>query len=242
MNFIPLLGYKIADLPMEKILKKINNWLPENKFRYLVTLNPEILIKARKHKEIKKILKNADLCVADGTGLIQASRLINKQKPAKITGADLTIELLKQGEYSFYLLGAKEKIINKAVENIQKKYPKAQITGYNHGYLTEELELKVISEIIRNKPQIILVGMGFPRQELFINKLKTVLNSGLAIGVGGMIEVLSGEKHRAPKWTQSLGIEWLYRGLTDPKRIIRWSFMPLFILLVIKILLNQEKK
>lgn len=228
-RIIDLFGVPISDIPMPRLLSWIEELVTQPVFNYFVTFNPEILMAAIQDPDRLAWIRKATASFADGTGLLIASKWMYGYAPHKITGSDLTPRLLALSKYSFYLVGAKPQTMENCVAAIRKQYPGSTIVGYHHGYTAPEDEDRIISDICEKRPQIILVGMGFPKQDMFIEKIGTRAQFGLAIGIGGMIEVLSGEKKRAPRWLQVVGLEWIYRGILDPKRIPRWAFIPPFL-------------
>ena len=234
MNTIEVLSYPLADITYDEVVFSIQKRLTEPGFTYIITLNPEILIRADQDPEVSAIIKNAFLCLADGSGLILASRFLYKKAPSKITGMDLTTMLLEKGSFSFYLVGGHPDILPKAVEVIAKDYPKSVIKGSQHGYFKPEEEAAIIADIQAKKPDIVLVGLGFPKQERFLKSLETQLTYGVGMGVGGVFDILSGSKPRAPEIWQKLHVEWLYRGLIEPQRMKRWTFIPTFGVAVMK--------
>lgn len=242
MNKVSLFNVFFTSEALSAVIQKIQKTVQENKFNYFVTLNPEIFMSAKKNNRLLQIIKQATCIFADGTGLILASRFLSEEPIKKITGSDMTIKLLEQNKYSYYLIGAEEHIINQSVINIKKKYPGNEIVGYHNGFFNDSEKLKIIEDMKIKKPQIIFIGMGSPRQDYFIEELSKSLSTGLAIGVGGMFEILSGNKARAPRILQKLGLEWIYRGILDPARITRWTFIFPFLMLVLKTKISRSGK
>ncbi len=234
MKTINLFNFNFANLTYPEVLKAIDKLLKEKSFHYFITMNPEILLNARKDVEIQNIIQKADYIFADGMGIVLGSIIIKQKKLKKITGSDLTPMLLEQGKYSFYLLGSKPEVIQKAVENIKITYPKSKILGFNDGYFKPEVEKEIISEIKKLKPDFILLGLGSPKQDYFLQKLQNELDHGIGIGIGGVFEIFAGEKKRSPKLLQKIGLEWVYRGIIDPKRIKRWVFIPKYFKLILR--------
>lgn len=196
---------------------------------------------AKDHENIRNIVNSADLVIPDGIGLIYGSKIRKKPLKERVTGFDLSMELLKIAEedgYSLYLLGGKPGISEKAAKNIKIKFPALNIKGYHHGYFKgthlgmpgHEEEKKVIEEINKLKPDVIFLGLGFPKQELWIEENKDKINSRIIIGNGGVMDILSGNSKRAPKIFIKLNLEWLYRLLSEPSRIKRQMAIPKFIL------------
>ncbi len=129
----------------------------------------------------------------------------------------------------------------KAGRNIEEKYPNINIVGYHHGYFKgshigekeHPEELAIIDEIVKKKPDIIFVGLGFPKQEIWIEENKDKLPSKVVIGNGGTMDILSGNTNRAPEIFQRLGLEWFYRLIKEPSRIKRQLVLPKFMLQVL---------
>ncbi|WP_010648251.1 WecB/TagA/CpsF family glycosyltransferase [Oceanobacillus massiliensis] len=198
---------------------------------FVVTANPEIVMKAREDDTYKQIIQSADYVIPDGSGIIMAANYIKQPLQEKIPGYDLMIDLLKFAEIqglSCYFLGAKEYINEKAVLQAEKQFPNLKIAGYHHGFF--EIDDSVIAdEVANSNPDIVLVALGFPKQEQWIAKHKDKFSKGLFMGVGGSFDVLAGEVKRAPKQWINLNLEWLYRLLKQPfryKRIIKvFEFM-----------------
>ena len=150
----------------------------------------------------------------------------------RIPGIDFAKKLLQESAINnipVAIIGAKEDTIRKAIENLQKEINGLNIVYYHNGYFQNDDD--IYNELKIKSPKLILVAMGSPRQEKFIYNAKKTLNSGLMIGIGGSLDVWSGNIKRAPKFIQKLGLEWLYRTLTQPSRIKRiFPTLPLFII------------
>jgi N-acetylglucosaminyldiphosphoundecaprenol N-acetyl-beta-D-mannosaminyltransferase len=157
--------------------------------------------------------------------------------------------------YSLYILGSYPGVASKAALNLTKKYPGIKIAGTHHGYFSCEdvkngnsggnkEEEEIIAEIRENRPDILLVGMGVPKQEKWINKNLEKLDVPVCIGVGGSFDVLSGRIPRAPLWMQRHGMEWIYRSIKQPNRAFRVLALFYFIWLVIlgKIVYSLKEK
>ena len=120
-----------------------------------------------------------------------------------------------------YFLGGKPGVAEAMVKNVQEQFPGLPIAGYHHGYLTDEEEASVIQEISTSGAQILLVAFGAPRQELWIDAHKHELGVGIAMGVGGLFDFMSGRVNRAPLWMREIGLEWVFRLLQEPGRLWR---------------------
>jgi N-acetylglucosaminyldiphosphoundecaprenol N-acetyl-beta-D-mannosaminyltransferase len=176
-------------------------------FHIITTLNPQIIVEADRHPQLKAMIQKS-LCIADGDGVALLAGV------QKIAGITLVEAIIKEKKYRIYFIGGTPEVAQKTT-----------LYGAHHGYFQESDIPHIIKELQEKKPDFVLVGMGVPKQEAFLHTLTTQLTYGIGIGVGGTFDVLTGEKKRAPDWCISLHIEWLYRGLTEPKRIKTWSFL-----------------
>ena len=152
---------------------------------------------------------------------------------SRFPGIQLAQELLgKVG--SCYVIGSTDAIINKAVKNIRDQYKNLNQIDYHHGYFNKQEELTLIKDIQAKKPDLVLIGCGSPKQYEFLEALSRTLTTGIGIGVGGAFDVISGHKKRAPKWSQAIHLEWLYRMIQEPNRISRLPKLMTFIKQCIK--------
>lgn len=219
---------------LNKLLYYINN---ESKINHLVvTPNPEMVMRAKKDEEFFNIIKNADLVVPDGIGIVLASKLNKLKLSERVAGCDLVLSLFKNIEKhntTVYILGGKPGVAEKAKHNIESKYKNIRVVGIQNGYFNNQEEKLILEDIKSLSPDVLLVGLGFPRQEKWIYKYKNSLPVCISIGVGGTIDVIAGVVKRAPKIYRNLGLEWLYRLLCQPKRIFRMVNLPIFVFNVI---------
>ncbi|TCT19882.1 N-acetylglucosaminyldiphosphoundecaprenol N-acetyl-beta-D-mannosaminyltransferase [Melghiribacillus thermohalophilus] len=203
---------------------------------FIVTANPEIVMYANENPAYKKNILQADCIVADGVGIILASKLIRKPLPERIPGFELMELMLgyaNQNKKSIFLFGAKDYVVKKAAQNIRKKYPDILIAGYHHGYV--DLNDNTVLELIKHSnPDFVFVALGYPRQENWISRNMKKLNKGIYIGVGGSFDVWGGKVNRAPRLWRNLNLEWLYRIITNPKRYKRAAKLPKFVLHVLR--------
>lgn len=204
----------------------------------IFTPNTEIIMFCNKDSELKRIINKGSLVLADGIGLIYASKIRRVPIKERVTGFDTSVEILKiavEKGYKVFLLGGAPGIAGKASENISREYGDV-VCGHQHGYFKgqhigypdHEEEREIIKRINDLKPDIMFVGLGSPKQEKWIEYHRNKLDTNIIIGNGGTIDVLSGNVKRAPQFFQKLGLEWLYRLLADPKRIKRQILLPVF--------------
>ena len=221
---------------MKDILEKIYNeeenifysiledLLTTNKKKFIITVNPEIIMKSYKNIEIKEMLLNDNnILVPDGISIIKKAKQYNINIKERITGVDISskaLEICNKNKKSIYLFGSKKEVLDKLIININQKYPNINIVGFSDGYVEDKD--KIMQEIISLSPDLILIALGVPNQELLINKYLEKAKKGVFIGVGGTFDVLSGCKKRAPKLFIKLNLEWMYRIICEPTRLKRF--------------------
>jgi len=219
---------------VERVKKLISN---RKQSSLVVTPNSEMLAMAAEDTELARILNSADLATADGIGVVIASKILGEPLEERVAGFDLISRLFREfaeTDIKLYFLGGKPGIVDRAAANLKNKYSNLKIAGYHHGYLDRETQQRVIEEINEKNIDLLLVGMGVPLQEKFLDNNLKKLNVGAAVTVGGSFDVLAGEVNRAPLWMQKAALEWFYRLLQEPSRFGRMLSLPKFILLVIK--------
>ena len=236
---IELLGLNIDNYTFEEAITTAKELIDGHKVSQVVTINPEMFQTAEKDPNFANIIKEAEMVIPDGVGVKIALKLTGKDV-ARIPGIDFAKRLLKEAASSgipVAIVGSKEEVITKAVTNLQKDISGLNIVYYHNGYFNNDEE--IYNELKAKSPKLILVALGSPKQEQFIYNAKKLLNPALMIGVGGSLDVWSGYVKRAPKIFQVLGLEWLYRTISQPSRFKRiFPTLPLFL---IKVLSSNNK-
>lgn len=245
MEYVDIFGVKIFNIDFKEAIDIANRFLKEDRNHSIITPNTEIVMAAKDDKELRDIINGADLVIPDGIGLIYGSKMRGHPLKERVTGYDVSMELLKilnESGGSLYMLGGKPGVTDKAEEKIKKDYENINIVGHHHGYFKgihrgmkgDPEELEIIEEINSLKPDIIFLGLGFPKQEMFINEYKDKLHSKIIIGNGGVMDILAGNMKRAPEIFIKLHLEWFYRLLKEPSRIKRQVAIPKFIFEILK--------
>jgi N-acetylglucosaminyldiphosphoundecaprenol N-acetyl-beta-D-mannosaminyltransferase len=190
---------------------------------WLATVNVAILMMMRESEPLQHFVNAARWIVADGQPLVWASRLFGTPLPERVTGVEL-VELLceraQRDGLGIYLLGATDQVIAQLASRLQSRYPQL-ILHHANGYFSAQEAPQRAEAVARSGAAILLVGMGVPRQEQFIEGQWDRLGVQLAIGVGGSFDVLAGLRSRAPQWVQKIGMEWAYRLIQEPRRLWR---------------------
>lgn len=220
----------------EKLIKESNK-----SCKMIFAPNVEFIMRAQKDEEFFNILKQSSLSTPDSIGVIIGAKLQKKSFPERIPGQAYfrkIIELSNEKGYSIYLLGGEPEIVKKAKENLLKLYPNVNIVGFHDGYFDENEENEVIKEINQLQPNVLFVALGAPKQEKWIAKHRHELKVDVAAGQGGTYDYEAGKIKRAPKLVQKIGIEWLWRLIRQPKRIVRQSVLPIYL---VKVLFAKDK-
>lgn len=232
MMRISFLNIQIDNLTMQEAVDKIRGIIESRNPGYVVTPNVDHIIKIENDDDFYEVYQNADLVLTDGKPLIWISRLLGSPIKEKISGSDLFPELCQmaaQNGYKIFLLGAADGVAAKAAENMKTLYQGIQIAGtysppFGFEKNIEEIN-KVIEKIQNAKPDILIVGLGAPKQEKFIYHYLEQLNVPVSLGLGASIDFMAGNIKRAPKWMSELGMEWFYRFLREPNRLFKRYFI-----------------
>lgn len=229
---VNILGVYFDAITMKEAVKRVIGFLNEEYLHTVFTCNPEIVMEAKNNESFLSIINKGDLVVADGIGVVIGSRILKHPLPERVAGYDLVqnvLNIIKDSDKKVYFFGAAPGVAKKAADNMIKKYPGLQIVGSHDGYFDEEEEKKILEEIRSLQPDLLLIGLGAPKQEKWIFTNKDQLNIKVAIGVGGSFDVMSGQIKRAPKLFIKLGLEWFYRLITQPTRFKRMMRLPIFL-------------
>lgn len=234
---IDILGVKVDRISFDNALDKAEQLVKSEGVSAIFTPNPEIIMAAKDDEEFKEILNSADLCTADGIGVVYAARILKTPVPERVAGFDLTCGLLERLSHSgegVFLFGAKPGVAETAKANIEKKYEGINIVGTRNGYFAADDEPEIVKQINESGAKLLLVCLGAPKQEKWIVANRDKLSVNLCMGVGGTLDVFAGTAKRAPKIFIKLNLEWLYRLIKNPSRIGRFAALPKFMIEVLK--------
>lgn len=235
-SHIRLLGVSFSRASLADAVSSVERFVQSKTPHLIVTPDTTALVKAWQDPALQTCYAQADLVVADGTGIVWASRWLGSALPERVAGIDLMQSLCQKAAargYRVFLLGARPGVAQAAALRLAQAYPGLRVVGAHHGYFDDERAL--VQHIRAVKPDLLFVGMGVPRQELWLLRHRDVLGVPAMMGVGGSFDVLSGRLPRAPSWVQQAGLEWLYRLCLDPQRLGRTLLIPLFLCMVLGI-------
>ncbi|MBR5535804.1 MAG: WecB/TagA/CpsF family glycosyltransferase [Clostridia bacterium] len=229
MKKVNILGSMIDKLTMKEAVEIAMGFFESEGRKVIYTPNSEIILYASRNEDFMPKLNSADLIIADGIGVVYGAKILRNTLPERVAGFDLLksiFPLMAANGYSVYLLGSKPGIAQSAGENLKKEYPGLVVAGYHDGYFTDDEE--VIDEINLAKPDLLLVCLGFPKQENWIYDNKEKLDVKAMIGAGGCLDVFAGAVERAPEFYCKHGLEWFYRLKKEPWRFKRMTALPVF--------------
>lgn len=225
---LSVLGVSFDPVSRAQVMDRIAQFLASSEFHQVVTVGTEMVMHAQHDLEFRRVTNQAALVVPDGIGVVAAGRYCGYQVPDRVTGVDLTVAMATHfgPRARFFFLGGGPGVAEEAAAAVRHNYPGAQVVGIRDGYFKDDQE--VVDQIRQSGANILLVGVGFPRQELWLEKHGPLTGCCVGMGVGGTFDVLSGRLRRAPEVFRRLGLEWLYRLMKQPQRWRRMLVLPKF--------------
>ena len=227
---INIMGVGFDSLTLSEAVERAETLISERRAAYVVTPNPEIVMACWENPDALEAVAHADLVLPDGVGIVYGAKILGTPLKGKLPGIDFATELMRRLSKRggrVYLLGAKPGIAEKAGERMKVQFPGLEICGTHDGYFQEDAP--VIEEINSLQPDLLLVCLGAPKQELWMRRNGPVLKVGLMAGLGGSLDVFAGTAKRAPVFFQKLGLEWFYRLIKEPWRFKRMMKLPKFL-------------
>lgn len=234
----------------DHVLETISEHIQSKKGGYLVTPNVDHVVLAERNAELRQAYDNATLSVADGKPIVWASYLLGKPLPQKISGSDLFIPLMRLAEkkrWRVYLLGGSIQSNKKAKLNLKQMLPNINIVGRSCRYIDldhEETSSIVLKEIKALNVDLLIVCLGCPKQEIWMNRYRAAYSPAFALGLGASIDFVAGVAKRSPKFISDMGFEWLFRLLHEPRRLWKRYLLrdPQFLRIFIHSLTHQQNR
>jgi len=228
---IDVLGVGFDNCTKEEAVTESLRMMDSGSSHYVVTPNPEIVEYCREDEDLRQIVNQADLVLPDGIGIIYGAKILKTPLQERIPGIEYAEALMgrmaEQGR-SLFLLGAKPGYAEQAAVRLRETYPGLRIAGTNDGYFKEDAP--IVEKIRASGAEAVFVCLGAPKQERWMARYGADTGAGLLVGLGGCLDVFSGNVRRAPAAFRRLGLEWLYRLLKEPRRAGRMVKLPLFLL------------
>lgn len=222
---------------MHQAIDRLREWIenPSGTCQYVVTPNVDHTVLLQEHSKLRQAYKHAGLILADGHPIVWASRLLGRPLPERVAGSELVPCLFDSFNQSFnphsgrklkvFLLGAGTGVAQRAAAKMQLIWPNVETVGVYSPPLgfekSPEESNYILGRIALTRPDVLIVGLGAPKQEIWTHQHRDQIQANVALCVGATIDFLAGEKKRAPRWMQRTGIEWLHRMCCEPKRLVK---------------------
>ena len=228
LNRIRFMNTYIDNVTESEAINYIEQCIKNRKIGHVITPNVDQIVRIEKDPYFKKICDNAELLLVDGHPLMWISKWYRTPFKEKICGSDLVphlCELASKKGYKIFLLGAAEGVAKMATENLEQQYPGIKVVGYYSppfGFEIDKSEIERINSLLlQSEADLLFVGMGVPKQDIFIYENMNKYNIPMSFSIGATIDFIAGVQKRAPKWINSIGFEWLYRLINNPKRMFK---------------------
>ena len=251
ISSIRILGARIHIIRVVDVVKAMEHWIQNepDQLHHVINTGMHGIMEAHRSPQIMSILNSADLVAPDGILTILVARFYGHRLRKKDTGPELLSKFSETAQvrnYRFYFYGDTEETLEQLTLNLASEYPGIEVVGKHappFRALTPEEDEAIVAEINQARPDVLWVGLGMPKQELWIHEHRESLRVTVAVGAGAALKFMSGHVDRAPVRVQNLGFEWLWRLWQEPKRVWRRVFVdaPQFIVLTSLELLNLRK-
>ena len=232
-----VLGVRVDCVDMAAALARIEGFVESGRRHVVATVNPEFVMRAHDDRDFARVLEAADLCLADGSGVVWATRRQGCGLATPVTGVDLIPPLaaLCAGHgFRLFLLGAAPGVADELARRLRAEHPGLQVAAHS-GSPDPSSDAETVGIINAERPHVLLVAYGAPKQELWIDRVGGRLEGvAVAMGVGGAFDFLTGRVPRAPLWMRRVGMEWLFRLGYQPWRIRRMAVLPVYALRVLR--------
>jgi len=224
IGLVNIAGIGIYNITRTQAVAKVLNMIEEKGVHHIISLNPYKVRRISSNADLRLISNKADMHLAGGAGLEWASAFLKTPLKATISHLSFIMELIRIceiKEYSIFLVGGKPETVERAFFNIKKSFPKIRIVGRHGGYFNNQREKSVVEAMRKSEPDIILVGLGFPKEDQWIHSIKKEFANTVFVSAGGSFDVISGESKKAPTFFINRDLEWFFRIISKPWRIGR---------------------
>jgi len=224
---ISILGVPVADATKAEAIALMESWIRarDGRARAVFIVNAHTVNLAYEDAGYRAVLNAADVVFGDGTGVRMAARLRGVELKDNLVGTDLLPEFFaatRDQNFRYFLLGGAPGTAARAAAQLEQSFPGIRIAGYHHGYIEREQTQDVLGLLHRTAPDMLLVGLGNPRQERWIHDHLPRLNVPVSIGVGGLFDHWAGNLRRAPEWVRGYGMEWVQLLMQQPHKWRRY--------------------
>lgn len=245
MKHVRLLGIRVDDVTFDEALDAIDQMIVAGGAHQVVTVNPEFVMRAQQDAAFRQVLDAADLAIPDGQGLLLGARLLGERLRERVAGSDMVpalAALAAARAYRVFLLGAAPGVADRAAEILEALHPGLIVAGTYSGSPAAEDAADIVARVEAARPHLLFVAYGAPAQDLWIYRNQPKMQVPVAMGVGGSLDFIVGVQRRAPVWIQTLGLEWLYRLVQEPRRWRRMLALPRFVVGVVGQAIVQRRR
>jgi N-acetylglucosaminyldiphosphoundecaprenol N-acetyl-beta-D-mannosaminyltransferase len=224
MTTVDVFAVPIAAIGLDQAVETIDTWIERGERGYACLVNVHLVESARRSAGVRTALHDASLNLPDGAPVAWLAGRIRRSRVDRVTGSDLFAALCATGSRRHFLLGSTPETLRRLVEAVHRDFPGAQICGVASPpfrALSERESVELAERVNDARPDIVWIGLGAPRQELWMHENRGRLRAPALIGVGAVFDFASGTKRRAPRWVRDAGLEWAYRLATEPRRLWR---------------------
>ena len=217
-----ILGVGVDNVTRSQAIAKVMKMIEEGGVHHVIPVHPYKLIRYRRNRDLNLVYSRSSLRIPAGAGILWASRMVGFPLKERVDFLSFLMELIRLAEikeYSIFLIGGKPEVAEQVYFNIKKSFPKIRIVGRHGGFFNAEREISVVEAARKSQANIILVGLGFPREDKWINKFRSSFKNTVFINVGGALDIISGTNRKAPPYFTERGLDWFYRIFTRPWRI-----------------------
>jgi N-acetylglucosaminyldiphosphoundecaprenol N-acetyl-beta-D-mannosaminyltransferase len=221
---VEIMGAPVDPWTMEQTIEATDALVERHMFAHLIGVNADKLLQMKDDPEMDACVRRCEIVNADGASMVMAANRLGVSLPGRVAGIDLMQELCKMAVErgrSVYLLGAKREVVEKTAQELKKAYQGLDIVGYRDGYFKDDEFDIVVKEVEASHPDIVFVGITSPKKERLIERFRELGATGVFVGVGGSFDVVSGNIPRAPMWMQKSNLEWLFRMMQEPGRLVK---------------------
>jgi N-acetylglucosaminyldiphosphoundecaprenol N-acetyl-beta-D-mannosaminyltransferase len=227
---VELFGINLHPCRMNEAIDELCRWIESpiaGRCRYVVTPNVNHAVLLQRHEQFARVYADADFVLVDGLPIVLLARMFRRGIPERVAGSDLVPLLFDRGRAEapirVYLLGARPEVNERATRAVEQGWPGIRVVGRDSpplGFEHSEAEnTRILNQIAAAEPDVLVVGLGAPKQELWVHQHREQIRAKLALCVGATIDFLAGEKQRAPQWMRRSGLEWMHRVALEPKRL-----------------------
>jgi len=238
-----VLGCRVDAVDASSAAETITSWIRQGRPAHVVTLGAEMATLAARDDAYRAAINGADLVVPDTVGIVWASRVLRRPLHERVAGIDLVERILRESppaSIRLFILGAAAGVAESAAQALGGAFQSVVICGMHHGYFDRDHDAELANVIRASGARLVLVGMGFPLQEVWIRQNFQTLGDAVCIGVGGALDVWAGRVTRAPASWRRAGLEWFYRLVREPARLRRQLALPRFAALVLAQALRER--